>query len=494
MKNCQRFCLLVFVLCFCACVPTPSEEFVVYRGDDTLEQKLVATAAPEPAPDTAKPAALPFPASWRIAAYDINDRVRIEIDAAIVQKADGVYPIWRTREGSFSDGDMVSFAEKLLPKPVSVHTAQMTKEDWTRMFRAFLDEVEAFRAWDAAGRLNDGVDRDESGYSQAFIDEESAWYMEQIKNAPDTLPETAVSDYRGLSNGNSKVFRLADGRTAHVAAFDWTIAISMDCTNQGYVYTCDRYEHEKAFDDTLAPAAWRPVSMERTEADRMLRGTLETLGMTDFTVRLARQANLIEDIGGKPHSVATGWAYELVRDFGGYPQSEVPFEPDQNIAYGADDGFAANRFIMPETLQIMVSANGSQYVCYTHPKTVVGVETANARLLSWDEAKARIQNALKITAPMQKLIEQDTVCTMRIYRLLLTTYTIRVKNSDDRYEMPCWVVFYDKDLRSRNNVAFYDDFYTDEFWEKMRNDTILTHEVLLINAVDGSIVFTEYRG
>ena len=88
--------LLLALLFLCACVPTPDTEYVVYRGDDAVEQKLSATAAPV----EAKPAALPFPPSWREAAYDINDRVRIEIDAEIVQKRDGVYPVWRTREGS----------------------------------------------------------------------------------------------------------------------------------------------------------------------------------------------------------------------------------------------------------------------------------------------------------------------------------------------------------------------------------------------------------
>ena len=103
--------LLLALLFLCACVPTPETEYVVYRGDDAVEQKLSATAAPV----EAKPAALPFPTSWREAAYDINDRFRVEIDAEIVQKRDGVYPVWRTREESFSDADLVSFAEKLLP-------------------------------------------------------------------------------------------------------------------------------------------------------------------------------------------------------------------------------------------------------------------------------------------------------------------------------------------------------------------------------------------
>ncbi len=488
LKQLWKCIPLVLLLGMTACVPTPEEEIVVYRGDDTIEQRLSATAAPDEETDFEPP----FPDRWAMEGYDVNDRCRVEIDAEIVQKADAGYPVYRTHAYAFTDEDIQAYAEALLPKPVSVHTAEMTKEDWTRMFREFLNEVESFQAWEAAGRPQDGIDRDESGYPQSFVDSESKWYMEQIQNAPDTLPETPVSDYQGLSNGDSKVFRLENGRTAHVAAFDWQIAVSLDCVEQGYVYDVDRYTWEQRFDDLGSPDAWRPVSMERNEADRLLKTALERLNMTDFSVRLAREANLMEEIGGKPHSVATGWAYELVRDYGGYPLSSVEFEPDQNIAYGADDGFQANRWIGKETLQIMIGPNGVQSFTYTSPKTVAGLESANAALLPWNEAEMRIRNAIAVTVPTQSFIEHDTVCTMRVYRLLLTTYTVRVRNSEDCYEMPCWVVFYDKDIRSRSNLAIYDELYPADFWEKQRENTIVTHSVLIVNAVDGSIIYTDY--
>jgi len=38
---------LLALLFLCACVPTPETEYVVYRGDDAVEQKLSAAAAPD---------------------------------------------------------------------------------------------------------------------------------------------------------------------------------------------------------------------------------------------------------------------------------------------------------------------------------------------------------------------------------------------------------------------------------------------------------------
>ena len=479
----KRIWIILLCLFLLACVPTPETEFVVNKGDGVIEQRLA---------ETAEQAAKLFPDTWTEKGYDVNDRLSVEIDAEIVQKPDGVFPVYRTQERRFTDVDAQELARMLLPNPVSVHTAELTKDDWKRMFQDFLNEVETFRAWEASGRPDDGVDRDASGYPQAFVDSESAWYMEQIQSAPDSLPETPVSDYAGLGLGDSKVFRLSDGRMAHIGAFDWTLVISMDCVAQGYVYDADRYEHDIQYDDAELSSAFLPVSMDRADADAKLQHILETVGMTDFAVRIARKANLIEDAGGKAHAVATGWAYELVRDYGGYSLSRIEFEPDQNIAYGSEDGFSANRFIGKETLTVMVDADGLQYFEYTYPKTVVGVENPNAVLLPWEDARMRIQNAIEVTAPMQKYIEQDYVCKLRVYRLLLTTYTVRVRDSEDYYEMPCWVVFYDKDLRSREAISFYDDIYTPEYWERNRNDTHLTQNALIVNAIDGSIIYTDY--
>ena len=477
--------LMVLVLLLCACVPTPEQEFVVNKSENAVEQKLSASPKPE------QKAAMLFPDHWKEDPYQPYDRFTIEIDAEIVQKADGIYPVYRTRGRDFTDADASDFAEKVLDKPVSVRESMMTKADWTREFQSWLEEVEAHRAWIAAGKPDDGIDRDESEISQKEIDEESEWYREQIRNAPDDLPETPVSDYRLLGLGESKVFTLENGRTAYVSADYWSIRICLDCASQGYLYTESRIEQDQKWGEPGAEV-WREPSMTEEEAAAMLQSALEKLGMTDFTVRLSQKGNLYQELGGKPVSSAAGWAFSLVRDYGGYPTSRVPFEPHQNLAYGEDDGFAANKPIEKETLEILIGPEGLQMIEYNCPKTVAGVENPDVELLPWEKVKTRIQSAFKLTAPVKWAEEQDTVHTYRVYRLLLTTWTVRAKDSQDYYEMPCWVVFFDRDIRSRGHEAEYEQWYGSDYWERNRNNTDLMQETLIINAVDGSIVFNDY--
>ena len=65
---------------------------------------------------------------------------------------------------------------------------------------------------------------------------------------------------------------------------------------------------------------------------------------------------------------------------------------------------------------------------------------------------------------------------MEIYRIGITSYTIHAPNSEDYCEMPCYVVYYDPWQRP----------------DSSRNDKTMMQETLLINAVDGSIVHTDY--
>lgn len=490
MKNDTRIRILGLLLCTLAalaCVPTPEQEFVVNKADNGIEVKLSAEAEPEKAE-----AAPLFPDAWKEAAYRPNERTTVEIDADIVQRADGVYPVWRTRAQDFSDEDAAELVTKMLPKPASVRTSELTKEDWTREFRTWLDEVEAQRAWIAAGKPNDGVDRDESPVTDEEVEESSKWFMQQIADAPDTLPETPVSDYRGIGAGDSKVFTLSDGRTAYVGAETWELIVCLGCTTRGYVYPYDLYRREKQHDGPSVEA-WRETRQTREEAETMLVETLDRLGMSDFAVASAQKATLCQELGGKAVPVTAGWVFRLGRSFGGYPLSGVPFEPAQNLSYGADDGFTANRPIMEEQLEIMIDPDGLAAFTYQEAKTIVGVESANVELLLWDEARTRIQNAINVTVPIAYLDEHDFTALYRVYRLLLTTYTVRVKNSDEYYEMPCWVVFFDWDIRNRGvDPAYYEENRGEAYWLANRGDTQLTHNALIVNAVDGSIVYTNY--
>ena len=484
-------CLLFCALLLCACVPTPTEEFVVYRGDDAIEQKLSVTEAPiaKNASDTDE-AVQRFPSRWTEDAYTINDRVTVEIDAEIVQKADGLYPVYRTRGSRIMPEDAVRILEKLLPPPVSEHSAEKTKGDWTREFKAYLEEVEAHRAWIAAGMPDDGKDHDETEIPQSMIDDMTDTYMQEIQNAPEKLIESPVSDFRSLKTGDRKVFELSDGRSVCVALLANELRADIGCCTGGFVYPEDLYLDLLSEKDETYIGLWREPTLQREQAEAVLRETEEKLGLTGFTVRSAQKACLLDN-HGTPAYVTAGWSFILVRDYGGYPQSVVPFAPAQILEYGAGDGFSANKPIQKEEVEIVIDESGVVSFRHSSPHEIVGVESTNVELLPWEEAKLRIRNAIAVTAPNAWLDKHDFVYRQKIWRLLLTNYTVRVRNQNDYYEMPCWVVFFDMDFREADKADFYDTIYTDEHWEKEHNDTNLLHDVLIVNAVDGSIVYTD---
>ena len=73
--------------------------------------------------------------------------------------------------------------------------------------------------------------------------------------------------------------------------------------------------------------------------------------------------------------------------------------------------------------------------------------------------------------------------------VMLSTFTLLVKDSSDFYEMPCWIVSYDccDPVRGEEDLE-----YRKSMWEYELNDPNASHDTLIINAVDGSIVHPDY--
>lgn len=67
--------------------------------------------------------------------------------------------------------------------------------------------------------------------------------------------------------------------------------------------------------------------------------------------------------------------------------------------------------------------------------------------------------------------------------MYLTTCTVYVKNGQGYYEMPCWVLFF------ANNG--YHSNYEREM-AALSREPDLTRECLFINAIDGSVIHTDF--
>ncbi len=477
-----------------ACVPTPEQEFVVNKGDDTVEQQLNAT----PDPDSASIAARQtFPDRWDEDPIAESEHFVVRAAADVHTKTDGIYPVYRTRSITVTKDMVINMAVKFLDKPTASSESLMTKDDWGKVLQKFLDDRAHYDEWVKAGKPDDWTDVDEYEWTPEEIEERTSRYMEQIKNAPDSLSEQAVNDYSGLQPGCPTSFRLASGVIASIVYGPESFAIAKGSQSTPYVYDVYQYRDNLLWKEG-SYRSWLEPSLSREDAEAVCRSEAETFGFAGFVIVSAYEATLCDYKEGRPLQALTGgWCFELNRGFDGYPQLASHVYATQGLQYGSDDTFAVNKYIPRERLRMFVSENGVQMISYNGPKEVSGLVNANVELLPFDEIKHRIANTLLMCFPYENYEksnpdrdENSPRLEVEIYDITLTTFTLHVKNSDtDLYEMPCWVVSYDccDPVRGASDWEMHLSDRDSEL-----NDPNVSHDALIINAVDGSIVHENF--
>lgn len=475
-------CVLLISLMLCACLPTPEKEYVVNKGDDTLAQKLDATGEP----DAQNDALLLFPERWEEAETEVYQGVYIGVNAEITQKTDGRYPVCRTKNAQFTTEDVIEKLNLLLSKPVETYDFAYTKEYWKNALKQYLEWVEERRQW-----LIDGVpDLGDHDYwipeeNDPYVEKQTAQYMALIQNAPDELASRSVSDFSGLQMKQRTCYKLEDGETVMVLCKPnyWFVQRKND---GGEVFRVLRsYEYEAARENSEPIAdAWVEPKLAREDAEAILNREMERLGFTDFVLNAAFPANYIRQNEQAAYdafsyfTVSTGWSFRLRRNYGNYPVYNAQMLPSQVLQYESADAALYNEPIPDEVIDVFIDEDGIESFSYDRPRTVVGIANPNVELLPFDEIKDRIQKTL---AACLAGSTDGFGNHFEIYRLLLTTYTIREKDGDGFLEMPCWYVFFDWPLAEEGVREARRADLSGE-WQ----------QCMILNAVDGSVINPKY--
>ena len=493
-------CILLLSALFLACVPTPEEEFIVSKSDNLAEQKILSAAvteetvavekndseAPSAAPllnDTAAPVkAQTFPTRWDEDTVPIREYVTLAIHADVESRADGVYPVYKTRSGTLTSEDVAALANRLLRKPTEMsYLDAMTKEEWGRQLKEYVDTVAAWQEWVDAGRPEiEG--HDDTDFTPEEVEATTAWLMEQIRNAPEQIETKKVSDYSGYHINETVRYTLQDGGTAVISsnnkqAWSTYVQISNLCENAGYIYYAYQYEADRRegadADMKKSAALWQEPTLSREDAETIVYRELEKLGFSDFRIAFGEKAMLL-DVGENiaPRRAASGWGFRLNRNYEGYPLIDVLYKPSDLLNYGDDDAFAVNEPIREEKITVFVDENGIQSFAYSCPKEIVGKANANVELLPFEKIQRIVKNTMSVCYPLERYQgSADWQWKLEVYRMVLTTYTLHVRNSDEFYEMPCWVVLFDgwfgQEERATQNVRM---------------------QSIVINAIDGTVV------
>lgn len=468
----KRFFWIFLLLLLSGCVPTPEYESVMNRADGVLEEKLAASpavvpvsvwaqdesvesgAAPESAP-AATPFSIaePFPDRWEEEAA-LRPGLTLSIRADVVQPEAPVYPVLRTEPIGITPAWAQTILETVLPAPVSVAPDEMTKEDWTREFRAFMAEADA----------SQGGDRDLISLSQEEIDAEAAFYMERIAEAPERNEPRPVSDYRDLTLSASYIYTLASGEQAYVSVNDSFLSVCRDCCDVPYLLYETQYASDRVWNREL-DRLWKPVTLEWEKAEQTALAALNSLGFSDFAIAEAHPANLMQGRGAH-QSVGQGWGFVFLRDCG-YPLLRR-FTATSFLTYDETENTQYSRPIRESYLELFVDESGLRFFSIDHPRRVQKIENENVALLPFPEVIERLKNT--VAFGMYGGSEADPA-TPSVWRAVLTTYTTPVRSGDGYYEMPCWVFLF----RPRGSDAF-------------EEEEQITKEAILINAIDGSVI------
>ena len=486
----RLFVIVLALALLAACQPTPEQEFVVNKGDDTVEQKLN-----EPQGDAPKGVGRQvFPDRWDEEPLKESEHLVVRAHADVRTKADGLYPVYRTRETEITADTVENIAVKFLDKPTSSSESLMTKKDYERQLQHFLDERARYDEWVAAGKPDDWNNVNEYEWTPEEIEEEMNRYKKWIQNAPDSLTSQAVNDYSGLQENKTLAFTLASGGDASICFEKGFYVITKGCRDFPNLYSVYDYQEDLKWKEGRY-AEWMEPEISYEDAKNICLSEAERLGFAGFSIAGSYEATLFES-KHPDAAIAGGWCFGLKRDFDGYPLLASHVEATQVFEYDSGDDYIVNKVIPPEKLLMFVTKDGLQMIRYDGPKDVSGLVNANVELLPFDEIKGRIANAL-ITCFPYEMIQQCTQdyeenwprLELEIYDVMLSTFTLRVKDSSDFYEMPCWIVSYDWCFPLNGEASWE---YLKSTRNQELNDPNTGHDVLVINAVDGSIVRPDY--
>ena len=284
----KRIIVLLLVTLLLACVPTPEEEYIVNKGDDTVEQKLN-----EPQGDANNSAARQtFPDRWDEDPIVENDRLIVRANTAIHVRTDGLYPVYRTRPTEITKEMVENVAIKFLDKPTASSEALLTKEDWGRALQQYLDLIAKSEEWAKAGKPDGWTDVMDLNETPEELEAQTNWYMEQIRNAPASLSEQAVNDYSGLEIRKPQSFTLASGDVAWISFNKNEYMIAKGCKTNPDIYSFARYQDDLRWKEG-SYKLWIETDLSREQAESIALLELERLGYTGYAVSDASTATLL---------------------------------------------------------------------------------------------------------------------------------------------------------------------------------------------------------
>ena len=477
-KSCMF--IMLFVLIFTGCLPTPEVEPVIHKNEGTLEQQLSATAAPAyqitiDAEEQKEPEAT----------------VREAVDTTAAPRENTLREAVGAPErvqDSF-DGPAVG-AQLYIQMDAVVEMPNVSKVPVLRGRVGYEPEQAAERITKLL--LGDGPyirpGHSERAYSQQFME-----YYQKWIEALDQKPYGPAADYDAIRENlkqnfdtHAEIFRNADTSYDRpskpwAGSFDdarEALSISngergFGIIDKGRVFSYGAGSHPSLY-------GWmdNPRGPRNEEERQWLQSAADFANSLGYARVIPQYINDADEDTRMRCQVETGFESGY-KHFTLLPVYEgIPVYPYTTM-YGSDTGRQAagvpfNRNLDQEEIFGTLYEGEVISLQWNSPFTVLSVENENVPLLSFE----RIMEIFKRQVFMSVYCDKDHPITYRITGIQLSYMRVQIRDSDDYYLLPVWdftgYMIYDWQMSPGDMAVAQGHFH---------NMSILT-----INAVDGSIL------
>ena len=479
----RKLCIvmLLFVLLFTGCLPTPTEEAVIHKNEGTLEQQINATAAPAyqitidakeqkasegTAHEAIETTAAPKENTLRTAlgapetvqdSFDapaVGDRLYIQMDAVVEVPNVEKVPVLRGQVGYAPEQAAERITKLLLgdgPYLRPGHSERAYNQLFMEYYQKWIEALDEKPYGPAADydRIRENLQQNFDAHAESFRNADTSY---DRPSQPWTGSfDDAIQNGISISNGE-RSFGMVAGNThfsysagSHPSLYGW-----MDCPRGPRNQEEEQWMQNGAgFTNALGCAQVIPQYINDADEDTRVRNQVETgfdSGYKHFTL-----LPVYEGIPVYPYT--TMYGSDTGRQAAG-----IPFA--RNLEQEEIFGTLYNGEVI--SLQ------------WNSPFTVLSVENENVPLLSFE----RIMEIFKRQVFMSVYCDQGHPITYRITGIQFSYMRVQIPDSNDYYLLPVW---------DFTGYMVYD-------WQMSPGDMAVARgffhsmSILTINAVDGSVL------
>lgn len=408
--------LCIGTLLLTACQPTPEKEVVQNRKDGTLEQAIVATAAPTYAPDEKYEA----PDKWTEELEFRGEKIYIDAD---IEVPDGdSFEVLTITTNEFTKEETIVLVHSLLGEKLEIREQE-------RSYDELLEDLEiAQRGW--------FVEYDEEKNEIIWAPYEGQ--EERVKELKKLLAETSPDESFVVLDSNldypvnTSLIRTEDGERWYwncvSQGFNLWKSRSAIVQEESLVLLGDAYPGEKGH-------ALEITNITEEEAVETAKAFIAPLQRDELQIAEIEKARLLDN--NSYETLSTGYYITIV----GNPANTIPclyrtysgnpalyFTEDSEAEYGV-------RWVQEE-ISMFVSEKGVEEFSWSYRKKVVDVANENVQILPFEQIQERIRTLLEYG------VSEGTNDPIYITRIVLGSAIQQVADQgSEAFMVPAWMVF-----------------------------------------------------